>query len=79
MAVTGSDTDALRLRSELAAANAALETAEVEARRLQALLRSSRSANERLRAEIRAMRRSVSWRLTYPLRLALRLVRRRKF
>lgn len=77
MAVT--DPESSRLSIELRAANEKLVETELVNRRLRNQLRASRANEERLRLELRTMRRSLSWRITYPLRIALRVIRRKKF
>lgn len=79
MAVTESEPEALRLAAELRAANEQLAEAELTNRRLRTQLRTARGNEERLQKELRGIRRSFSWRITYPVRVVLRRVRRRRF
>lgn len=79
MAVTDSEAEHARLVAELRAANAKIAEVELSNRRLRSQVRTARNGEERLRGEVLAMRRSLSWRITYPVRAFMRLVSPRKF
>lgn len=79
MAVMDSGPESARLAAELRAANEQLAEAELTNRRLRTQLRTARGNEERLQKELRSIRRSFSWRITYPVRVVLRRIRRRKF
>lgn len=79
MAVTGDAAELARLAVELRAANEQLVQVELTNRRLRTQLRAARGNEERLQKELRGIRRSPSWRLTYPLRAFMRRVKRRRF
>jgi chromosome segregation ATPase len=79
VAVTDPEAEQARLVAELRAANARIAEVELSNRRLRSQLRTARNSEERLQGEVRAMRRSLSWRITYPVRAFMRLVTPRKF
>ena len=79
MAVTDPEAEQARLVAELRAANARIAEVELSNRRLRSQLRTARNSEERLQGEVRAMRSSLSWRITYPVRAFMRLVTPRKF
>ena len=79
MAVTEDGNEVLRLAAELRAANEQLVEVELTNRRLRTQLRSARGSEERLQKELRGIRKSFSWRITYPVRVFQRRVRRRNF
>jgi len=79
VAVTDPEAEQARLVAELRAANARIAEVELSNRRLRSQLRTARNSEERLQGEVRAMRSSLSWRITYPVRAFMRLVTPRKF
>lgn len=79
MAVTESNAELARLVAELRAANTRIAEVELTNKRLRNQVRTARNGEERLQGEVRAMRRSLSWRVTYPLRAFMRFVKPRKF
>ena len=72
MAVT--DSEIIQLRAELAASNARYAEAERVNRSLRRQLKESRGIEKRLSEQVQSMRRSLSWRLTYPIRVFGRLL-----
>ena len=76
MAVT--DNDSSRLAAELTAVNKQLAEIELVNRRLRSQVRTARSNEERLKVQLRTMRNSLSWRITYPVRVFLRVIKRKK-
>ncbi|MFT4123389.1 MAG: hypothetical protein QM635_06120 [Microbacteriaceae bacterium] len=58
-----------RLAAELQSALARLAEAETESARLRSRLRRAQLDAERAAAQLRRMRRSASWRLTFPMRM----------
>jgi len=73
------DPEAARLAAELRAVNERLAETELVNRRLRGRLRTARANEERLQAQLRLMRHSLSWRITYPVRAFMRVVKRRRF
>lgn len=68
------DSEVARLRAELAVANARFVEAERVNRVLRKQLRDSKAREKRVIEQLAAIRRSASWRSTYPLRLLRRLL-----
>ena len=77
MAIT--DPEAARLAAELRAANERLADTELVNRRLRNQVRTARANEERLLVQLKTMRRSFSWRITYPVRALLRVIKPRRF
>ena len=77
MAVT--DPEAARLAAELRAANERLADTELVNRRLRNQVRTARANEERLLVQLKTMRHSFSWRITYPVRAFLRVIKPRRF
>lgn len=67
--------DEVRLTAELRAANARLAELEEMTTRLRRQVRRARAAEKRLQTQIRRMRHSFSWRVTYPVRALQRVLR----
>jgi predicted nucleic acid-binding Zn-ribbon protein len=79
VAVTDSEAERTRLAAELRTANLQLADVELTNRRLRNQIRAARDNEKRLQKELRAIRTSFSWRITYPVRAFLRRYKRRKF
>jgi hypothetical protein len=67
----------MRLQSELAAANALIAELETALEEESSRHRAASEARRRAQMQVRRMRSSFSWRVTYPLRVAKRLRSRR--
>jgi len=76
--VAVTDSDSSRLAAELAAVNKQLAEVELVNRRLRTQVRTARANEERLHVQLRTMRSSLSWRITYPVRVILRVIKRKK-
>jgi len=76
--VAVTDNDSSRLAAELTAVNKQLAEIELVNRRLRSQVRTARSNEERLKVQLRTMRNSLSWRITYPVRVFLRVIKRKK-
>jgi outer membrane murein-binding lipoprotein Lpp len=79
VALTDSEAELTRLAAELRTANLQLAEIEMTNRRLRNQLRAARDTATRLQKELRDIRSSFSWRITYPVRAFLRRYKRRKF
>ena len=76
--MSGSDAGEARITVELRAANQQLAEAEAVNQRLRTQLRAARGNEDRLQKQLRALRRSFSWRITYPIRVLQRALARKK-
>jgi hypothetical protein len=73
------DPEIARLVTELAAANARVGVLSTELQKARASLRKERAARQRQSEQLREMRTSLSWRLTYPIRMLHRSLVRKKY
>jgi hypothetical protein len=76
--VAVTDSESSRLGAELTAANLKLAEVELVNRRLRSQVRTARASEERLQTQLKTMRNSLSWRITYPVRVFLRVIKRKK-